>query len=64
MVKCYGCGSLIEKDNVVVWDWDAMNRICLICDKCHTLPALRESYKLGFNDGLEAATKLYTQYDD
>lgn len=53
MVFCDGCGFHAEPEDVVTYDEHSDER-CLVCLKCQATPALRESYRRGFNAGLDA----------
>jgi hypothetical protein len=53
MIKCSGCGNHVEREHVVeMARFEA--RTCVRCARCEETPALRESYRRGFNAGVEA----------
>ena len=61
MVACDGCGFSVEVEDVRSLDVDELwyrdddqKRHCLTCRKCTECPDMRESYRRGFNDGLDA----------
>lgn len=56
MVHCNGCGFNVERDQVVELT-EFVDR-CEICKKCEAEPLLRESYRRGFNAGLDAMSKI------
>jgi len=63
MVLCQGCGFNVEPEDVREIDADAMafgaeRLACLTCRKCTEVPDLRESYRRGFNAGLDALKRV------
>lgn len=60
MVKCHGCGFNVEREDVTKpsetlnAEYDARN--CVRCRKCTENPDMRESYRRGYNAGLDAAS--------
>lgn len=53
MVRCDGCGFHVEHYDVVTAA-EGTDERCEECAKCRATPALRESYRRGFNAGLDA----------
>lgn len=52
LVHCLGCGSDVEP--VAVGEFEEFtNEFCLTCQVCIANPALRESYRRGYNDALD-----------
>lgn len=63
MVQCDGCGHFAEVDDVVEYV-EHSDEKCLRCTRCERHPELRESYRRGFNAGLDAlaeAVKIAVQ---
>ncbi len=56
MVYCNGCGFHVERKQVVEWT-EYTGDQCDLCAKCEAQPLLRESYRRGFNAGLDAMVK-------
>lgn len=56
MILCEGCGFHVERSDIRQHDGDApiVEDTCLQCLGCQTIPKLRESYRRGFNAGLDA----------
>lgn len=56
MVLCTGCGFHSEREDVVEWPdtLEAEPRTCLTCPRCRATPEMKESYRRGFNAGLDA----------
>jgi hypothetical protein len=56
MAQCLGCGFYTEQEDVVRANDFHMPpyRECLECRRCKETPTLRESYRRGFNAGLDA----------
>ena len=53
MILCNGCGFNVEQKDVVEYtEYDDTH--CETCAECHKNPKLRESYRRGFNAGLDA----------
>lgn len=53
MIRCVGCGFYVENEHVVEMS-EYTDTTCVRCAKCEETPALRESYRRGFNEGLDA----------
>jgi hypothetical protein len=56
IVKCLACGSDVEQTSVVEYE-EYTNKFCVSCILCENKPNIREAYKRGFNDGLDATSK-------
>lgn len=52
MERCYGCGFHVEREDVR--EWSEFDEHCETCKLCEQEPKLKESYRLGFNAGLDA----------
>jgi hypothetical protein len=55
MVPCFGCGFHVEKQDVV--EREECSDRCITCKLCEAEPRLKESYRRGFNAGLDALAK-------
>lgn len=53
MVRCDGCGFHVERRDAY-GIMEADKSVCERCVKCDGLPDMRESYRRGFNAGLDA----------
>lgn len=59
MIHCNGCGFYAERSDVksvICRPNDHDQEECSACVKCAANPDLRESYRRGFNAGLNAAS--------
>ena len=63
MVKCIGCGFNVETYEVYEYVENSSEN-CVICKNCKNEPKLKESYRRGFNAGLEAMKKAVVQIVD
>ena len=57
MVKCRGCGFNVERGHERSGGEHDVARdkwYCDVCIKCESCPDMRESYRRGFNAGLDA----------
>ncbi len=61
MVLCMGCGFHVEPEDVVerVVHHGASDA-CVTCTSCKTEPRLKESYRRGYNAGLDAMARAVT----
>lgn len=59
MVKCLGCGFNVEREDARTGlDTDHYSRpACDTCTKCEACPDMRESYRRGFNAGIDEAKR-------
>ena len=60
MVHCDGCGFNVEPCDARECDEYIPVGHCSTCAKCVTEPLLRESYRRGFNAGLDALAEAVT----
>jgi hypothetical protein len=60
MIHCTGCGFYAEREDVVEWPdtLEARPRTCLTCLRCRANPEMKESYRRGFNAGLDALKEI------
>jgi hypothetical protein len=56
MIQCHGCGFHVEPEDVRELAEYTTDR-CLTCKNCELEPRLKESYRRGFNAGLDALAK-------
>jgi len=63
MIRCTGCGFHAEREDVVEWSdtLEADPRTCLTCPKCLAHPEMKESYRRGFNAGIDALKEIVTR---
>jgi len=52
MIDCTGCGFHVERKDVR--EWTEYSDKAVTCKLCELEPRLKESYRRGFNDGLDA----------
>ena len=52
MISCSGCGFHVEREDVV--EWVEYSENAATCKLCKAEPRLKESYRRGFNAGLDA----------
>ena len=67
MVSCRGCGFSVEPEHARGGKEDEpsrMKRWCGTCAKCERTPEMRESYRRGFNAGLEKARECIRESAD
>jgi len=58
MVHCDGCGFNVEREDVVAWvEYSDRAETCKLCE---AEPRLKESYRRGFNAGLDAMADAVT----
>jgi hypothetical protein len=60
MVHCHGCGFYVELEDVRERAEYSDFRDCITCKQCELEPRLKESYRRGFNAGLDAAADALT----
>ena len=53
MVRCTGCGFNVEQEDVREWTAYSSDT-AVTCKLCELEPRLKESYRRGFNAGLDA----------
>jgi hypothetical protein len=58
MVLCLGCGFHCEEEDVR--EYAEYGDCCVTCKQCELEPRLKESYRRGFNAGLDALTAAVT----
>ncbi len=58
MYLCTGCGFHVEKEDVV--EWLEFSDDAVMCKLCKAEPRLKESYRRGFNAGLDAMERAVT----
>lgn len=63
MIRCLGCGFNVEREEVRERDvhYNRQDDDCIICRHCEQEPKLRESYRRGFNAGLDALSQAVMQ---
>ena len=59
-VRCEGCGFDVEVERVVLYQ-EYTDEVCDRCVDCDENPRLRESYRRGFNAGLDAMVEAMTR---
>lgn len=60
MVKCNGCGFNVEQEDVVQMT-EYSETHCDKCKTCQANPLMQESYRRGFNAGLDAMAEAVKQ---
>jgi len=55
MIRCHGCGFNVEPEEVR--ETDEFHDRCTTCRHCEQEPKLKESYRRGFNAGLDALSQ-------
>lgn len=58
MISCSGCGFHVEREDVV--EWVEYSENAATCKLCKAEPRLKESYRRGFNAGLDAMERAVT----
>lgn len=65
MVKCYGCGFNVEKEDAregLKRGYGPFPPECTTCVKCEACPDMRESYRRGFKAGVEDVKRRVRDY--
>ena len=65
MVKCYGCGFNVEKEDAregLKRGYGPYPPECTTCVKCEACPDMRESYRRGFKAGVEDVKRRVRDY--
>jgi hypothetical protein len=65
-VHCNGCGFNVERGSAIfpITNRQLDERECDICKTCEAAPDLREAYRRGFNDGLNAFARTAAEIKD
>lgn len=56
LIKCLGCGFNVEEEDVGPAGHD--KETCETCKRCEACPDMRESFRRGFNEGVNSVRSI------